>query len=66
MTSFIRRLLPALALALALSGCVAYPAGYGGYGYAPGYYAPSVAVAVPCCVYGGGYGGGPGYRHGWN
>jgi hypothetical protein len=64
MSSFTRRLLPALALALALSGCVAYPAGYNGYGYAPGYYAPSVAVAVPCCAYGG-YGG-PGYRHGWN
>ncbi len=56
MIRFTRRLLPLLALTLALAGCVVYPAGYGGYGYAPGYYAPSVAVAVPCCAYGGGYG----------
>jgi hypothetical protein len=69
MSSFTRRLLASLALALALSGCVAYPAGYGygygGPGYGQGYYAPSVAVAVPCCAYGGGgYGGGGGYyRH---
>lgn len=33
---------------LALSGCVAYPYGYGGYGYAPGYYSGPVVV-------GGGY-----------
>jgi hypothetical protein len=57
MTRFTRRALSLLALGLALSGCVAYPGGYGGYGYAPGYSAPAVAVAVPCCAYvGGGYG----------
>jgi hypothetical protein len=61
MIHFTRRLLPLLAAALALTGCVAYPAGYGGYGYAPGYYAPAVAVAVPCCA----YGGGGGYYHHW-
>jgi hypothetical protein len=36
---------------LALSGCVAYPYGYGGYAYAPGYYAAPIVV-------GGGYYGG--------
>lgn len=56
------RLLPAisgLAALLAVSGCVAYPAGYG---YAePGYYAsPGVAVVAPPVVVGGGY-----YRGGW-
>ncbi len=61
------RLLPLLALALGVSGCVAYPAGsgyggYSGYGYAPYTYDPAVAIAIPCCV----YGGGSGYRHGWN
>lgn len=49
-------------VALALSGCVAYPAG--GYGYAPGYYgAPAVVVPGPVVV-GGGWGGGWGGR-GW-
>jgi hypothetical protein len=63
MTNPTRRLLPLLALALALAGCVAYPAGY----YGPGYgYAPTVAVAVPCCAYGGGWHGGGGYGyHRW-
>ncbi len=56
MIRIIHRSLPLLATALALAGCVAYPSGYGGYGYAPGYYAPSVAVAVPCCRYGNDYG----------
>jgi hypothetical protein len=46
--------LAALGLALAVSGCIAYPAGPGyGYGYSPGY------VAV-----GGGWGGGGGW--GWH
>ena len=41
----------------ALSGCVAYPAGYsydypGYYGYRPGV---SVAVVAPCCGYGYGW-----------
>ncbi len=54
MSGITSRLVAALALLLALSGCVAYPAGYGyGYGSGYGYYAPSVAVAVPCCAYGG-------------
>jgi len=63
MTHLTRRLLPALALALAVSGCVAYPYGYsdyngrGGYGYSPDYYAPSVAITLPP--------GGNGYHH-WN
>jgi hypothetical protein len=68
----IHRLLPAAAALtlLALSGCVAYPAGYG-YGYAPGYapgyaYAPApyvygppvtVGVGVGCCWGGRGWGG---------
>jgi len=68
-----RRLLPLAALALSLAGCVAYPAGYdgydgyGGYGYGgPGYvYSPTVAVAVPCCAYGGGWRGGYGGWHRW-
>jgi PBP1b-binding outer membrane lipoprotein LpoB len=52
MTHIATKLAALLVLALALSGCVAYPAGYyGGYGYGP-----AVAVAVPCCAYGGGYG----------
>lgn len=44
---------------LALSGCVAYPAGYGGYGYGGGYYAaPAAEVVVPVGpIYGGGWGG---------
>jgi hypothetical protein len=56
MTTFTHRCLALLGVALALSGCVVYPAGYG-YRYP----APAVAVAAPCCVYGGGYG----YRR-WN
>jgi hypothetical protein len=47
------RFLLVAAVALGLSGCVAYPAGpYGyGYGYAPYYYGPPVAGTV---VVGGG------------
>jgi len=50
---------------LALSGCVAYPAGpyYGGpaYTYAPAYYAPTPEVVIG----GGGFGYGSGYRGGY-
>ncbi len=55
-------LVAVLALATALTGCVAYP--YGGYygGYAPAYYpGPSYAVIAPPVV---GYWGG-GYGHRW-
>ena len=48
-----------LGCAVALGGCVYYPSGYYGYGYAPGYY------AGPPVVVGGWYGGGGGYYHGW-
>jgi len=63
-TFLTRAMMPATVLlaALALSGCVAYPAGGYGYGYAPGYYpAPAVVVPGPIIV-GGGWGGG--YGHG--
>jgi len=52
-------MIAALALAgFALSGCVVYPAGYGGYGGGyGGYYAP-VYVAPPPVVVGGWWGGG--------
>ena len=63
MTRFIRTLLPLTFAMIGLAGCVAYPAGYGDAGYAPGY-APAVAVSIPCCTYGGG-GYGYGY-HRWN
>jgi hypothetical protein len=53
MTTIIRRSIALLGVALALSGCVVYPAGYR--------YRPAVAVAAPCCAYVGGYG----YRR-WN
>lgn len=68
----------AVAALLALSGCVAYPAGYGYYGGGGGgyyggrggYYAPTPTVVVPVYPgygyrggYGGGYGGG--YRGGY-
>jgi hypothetical protein len=63
MSKFKWRLVPALALAslVALTGCVAYPAGYG-YGEAGGYYAPSATVVIPAPVYRPYYGG---YRGGW-
>jgi hypothetical protein len=53
MSSGWMRFLLVAAVALGLSGCVAYPAGpYGyGYGYAPYYYGPPVAGTV---VVGGG------------
>ena len=68
MTSHLVRLATsAAAIALlALSGCVAYPAGYGYAGAAPGYYAPAPAVVVPVYPaygYRGGWGGG--YGHYW-
>lgn len=52
-------LAPAAAIAalIGLSGCIAYPAGYGyggGYG-GGGYYAPAPVVVAP--FIGGGYGG---------
>jgi hypothetical protein len=47
------------AVALGLSGCVAYPDPYYGYGY-PAYYGPPVAGSV----YIGG-GGGGGWHDGW-
>lgn len=63
-----RLLAPVLAVAslVAVSGCVAYPAGYG-YGYAEnGYYAaPEATVVVPAPVFGFGYGYGGGYRGGY-
>jgi len=50
MTRIIRLALPLVLIATAVSGCVAYPAGYGygggggyysaGYGYGGGYYRP--------------------------
>ncbi len=60
-SSFARALLvPVAALAaLALGGCVAYPAYGPGYGYAPGYVYPA-----PVVVGGGYYGGGGGYYGG--
>ena len=42
----------ALAAAMALSGCVAYPYGYYGYGD-NGYYAPAPTVVVPIVPYRG-------------
>jgi len=60
----LRRAFPAVAALalLALSGCVAYPAGPGyGYAYAPGpvVVAPApVVVGVGCCWGGRGWGGG--------
>ena len=54
-----RRLLgavAALATLAVLSGCVAYPGGYGGPGYGSGYYGG----------FGGGWDGGWGGRHGWH
>jgi hypothetical protein len=44
-------------VALGLSGCVAYPDPYYGYGGYPGYYAAPVAGSVYI-------GGGGGYHHG--
>lgn len=46
-TRILRLLLPLVLIATAISGCVAYPAGYGGGYYSGGY----------------GYGGGGYYRH---
>ncbi len=56
----------ALALAgLSLSGCVVYPAGYGG-GYGGGYYAAPAYYAPPPVSFGFGYyGGGWGGGHRW-
>lgn len=65
----VRLIRPAAVVALvALSGCVAYPAGYGYYGGGGGgYYAPAATVVVPVYPgygYGGGYGGGYGRGYG--
>jgi hypothetical protein len=56
MTGWMRFALVA-AVALGLSGCVAYPDPYYGYGGYPGYYAAPVAGSVYI-------GGGGGYHHG--
>lgn len=51
--------------ALSLAGCVYYPSG-GGYGYAPGYYAPAYAYGpAPVVVVHGGWGWGGGWGHRW-
>ncbi|HWE72577.1 MAG TPA: hypothetical protein VG328_05400 [Stellaceae bacterium] len=50
------------AVALGLSGCVAYPDPYYGYGGYPSYYGPPVAGSVYIGG-GGGWHGGWGYRH---
>lgn len=72
-SSLVRALLVPLAVlaALAVGGCVAYPAygpGYGGNGYAPGYVYPAPVVVGGGGYYrgGGGYygGGGGGYYGG--
>jgi hypothetical protein len=73
-SSRLRRLLPlgALALAMALGGCYAYPAypGYGYYGggyYDGGYPAPYYGGGV--VAFGGGWGwhgGGGWHEHGWH
>lgn len=55
------RLLAAIALAVSLSGCVAYPA-YPSYGYGYGGYAYSPA----CCAVVGGYWGGGWGDHDWH
>lgn len=71
MSHSFRLLRPVLAVtaALALSGCVAYPAGgYYGAPYADQVYAPGPTVVVPIApyYYGGGYHGGYGaYRGGY-
>ena len=52
MNRFARIVLPLVGLAIALSGCVVYPANY----YRPAYvYRPAYAVAMPCCAYRGGW-----------
>ena len=50
------------AVALGLSGCVAYPDPYYGYGY-PAYYAPPVAGSVYIGGGGGWYRGGGGWGY---
>lgn len=49
------------AVALGLSGCVAYPDPYYGYGGYPAYYGPPVAGSV--YIGGGGWHDGWGHRH---
>ena len=62
--SFKRALAPlaVLGMVVALSGCVAYPAGP--YAEGPYYAAPAPAVVLPPVYVGGGWGWGGGWGHG--